>query len=68
MAIVAAVGVAAASTLGGDRELASRIEAAMAQAVLEANAEGISVEATDTIKARMNAARIAVLEEVRFER
>lgn len=61
--IVSAVGTAAASSLRGDVDLAARIEAAMSQAVTQALADGIPIEDSATIKARMMDARAKVLAE-----
>lgn len=55
--IVAAVGALSTSR---DPSRAKRIEAAMAAAVTDALAEGITLEDSDTIRARMLAARHAV--------
>lgn len=60
--IVAAVGTGAAAK---DPSRAQRLEAAMAAAITEALAEGISLEDTDAIRARMRAAREAVLDAER---
>lgn len=57
--IVAAVG-AGASTTARDPSRAKRIEAAMAAAVRDALAEGVSLSDSDTIRARMLAARESV--------
>lgn len=57
--IAAAVGVA----VGVRSDRAARVEKAMADAVLAANAEGISVEQSDEIRKRMLAARQRVLDE-----
>jgi hypothetical protein len=62
--IVEAVGTSAGAARIGGRELSKRIEAAMAQAVTDALAEGISINDTETIKARTLEARAAVLAEV----
>lgn len=66
--IVSAVGVATAVGMRGEsRALAQRIQAAMSQAILDANAEGISTseEHSVELRARMLAARQRVLDEVR---
>ena len=61
--IVSAVGIAVSSTFGGP-ELASAIEKAMSQAVLQANAEGISTEEKNSVelKRRMEEAKQKVLD------
>lgn len=59
--IVAAAGVAVRSRTG----LSKAIEAAMSQAVLDANAEGIATDNTDEIKPRIDAARERVIREYR---
>lgn len=56
--IVAAVGTGTgAGTLARDPSRAKRIEAAMAAAIRDALDEGISLDDSDTIRARMLAAR-----------
>ena len=66
--IVTAVGAAANSARWG-KNIALRIEAAMAAAVLECNAEGISTEEKNSgiIRERMQAARQRVLAEIKAE-
>lgn len=57
-------GVAIASGQGGQKtDLSRKIEAAMQEAVLAANAEGISVNDSDQLKERMMAARQRILDE-----
>ena len=56
--VVSAVGE---GNLPGERMLHDRIEAAMTQAVKDALSEGISLDASDEIRARMLAARDAVV-------
>lgn len=57
-------GVAIASGEGGQKtDLSRKIEAAMQEAVLAANAEGISVNDSEKLKERMMAARQRVLDE-----
>lgn len=53
----AAMVVVAPGLMSPGKDLAKRMEAAMSQAILDANAEGISVENTAVIKERMAAAR-----------
>lgn len=62
--IVGAVGTAVGHSSLGGKELTKRLEAAMQQAVAEALAEGISIEDSDTLRARQMAARSAVLREL----
>lgn len=66
--IVTAVGIAV-STGSRGRAMAKRIENAMRQAVLDANAEGISTEEknSDVIRERMMLARRKVLDEIAAE-
>lgn len=61
--IVEAVGTA--SSVSGNKDLSKRIEAAMSQAVTDALAEGIAMDDTETIKARIMAARSKVLDEAK---
>lgn len=63
--IVQAVGVAVSSGYG--KELAARMEQAMSDAVLQANAEGIPVTDSEKIRTRMLEARERVLNEARQE-
>jgi hypothetical protein len=65
--IVAAVGVSSSATAKGPNQkaLSRHVEAAMQRAVTDAMAEGISVEDSVTMKARMMAARKAVLDAAR---
>ena len=62
-AVVSAVGVIV--TQGGDATpLSQRLEEAMSQAVHTAIAEGVSVNDTEQLKARMQSAREEVLKSV----
>lgn len=60
--IAEAVGASAAAR---DPSRAKRLEAAMAAAIQDAIAEGISLEDSDAIRARMMAARQFVLDKER---
>lgn len=60
--IVEAVGTAASVGLPREHGISTRVEKAMAQAVADALAEGIPMSDTETIKARMMAARQKVLD------
>lgn len=68
--VVTAVGVSANSSARWGRNTAKRIEKAMADAVLECNAEGISTEEKNSaiIRERMQSARQRVLQEIQAER
>lgn len=59
--IVSGVGAAASRSSSGGPTLAKEIEIAMSDAVKQAMAEGISLDESDEIRARMLAARAAVL-------
>lgn len=61
--IVAAVGTASAAMTPRHGSLAKRLEKAMADAVRDAMAQGVSVYDTDTLRNRMQAARAAILAE-----
>jgi hypothetical protein len=60
--IVEAVGVSVNVGVPRDKALGARIEAAMVQAIKDCQADGITYP--DEIRARMMAAREAVLEDV----
>lgn len=64
--IAAAVGTAVGSGATGEKsDLARRLEAASVEAVEQAMADGISLDDSDEILARKQAAREKVLAEVR---
>lgn len=62
--IVAAVGSGAShAKTGGDPSLSAAIQAAMAKAVADALAGGVSIEHSDELRRRQLAARQAVLDQ-----
>jgi hypothetical protein len=62
--VIEAVGTSASVGLPRQPGLGKRVEDAMTKAVLDALAEGISMDDVETIKARKMAARAVVLENL----